>query len=343
MKDIIYFSKNKNVFILDQTLLPFKVKYIETKHYKEIIKLIKNLSIRGAPAIGVAGSFAAFLALRNLPTQRNNSFYKIIRKRLDEIAQSRPTAVNLKWSIDRFNKILNANTEAPISVLFKLFYNEAKEIFQKERSVSLKISKFGLTLFSNKDKILTHCNTGSLATSGPGTALGIIKAANKKYKGIKVFATETRPLLQGSRLTVWECEQNKIDCTLITDSMASHVIKNNDINSVIVGADRIANNGDVANKIGTYQLAIACKYHKIPFYVAAPLSTFDFQCKNGNMIEIEERSPIEIVKIRKSLISSSKKVFNPAFDITPNKLITAIITEKGILFKPNKNNISKLA
>ena len=343
MRDIIYFSRKRNVLVLDQTLLPFKVKYVEASNYKNIINLIKKLGIRGAPAIGVAGSFAAFLALRDISKKNISDFQSLLIKRLSEIELSRPTAVNLKWSIDRFREILNANYSLSHSRLLTLFYKEAKDIYDHEKEVSIKISNFGSKLFSNNDKILTHCNTGSLATTGPGTALGVIKSANKKYKGLKVFATETRPLLQGSRLTVWECQQSKIDCTLITDSMASHVIKNKKINSVIVGADRIAINGDVANKIGTYQLAIACKYHKIPFYVAAPISTFDFQCRNGEMIKIEERLPEEILKIKGSLVSAAEKVFNPAFDVTPSKLITAIITEKGILYNPRKSAIEKFS
>ena len=181
-----------------------------------------------------------------------------------------------------------------------------------------------------------------MATTGPGTALGVIKIANKRYKGIQVFATETRPLMQGSRLTVWECEQNNIDCTLITDSMVSHVIKENRINLVVVGADRVAINGDIANKIGTYQLAIACNYHKIPFYVAAPLSTFDFNSKNGEDIVLEQRSSDEVKKIMGYQISKAKKIANPAFDITPRELVSGIITEKGIIKNPNKKIISKL-
>ncbi|MBT6796013.1 S-methyl-5-thioribose-1-phosphate isomerase [bacterium] len=341
MRDIIYFSKSNTVFVLDQTLLPFKVHYVEAKNYKAIIKLIKNLSIRGAPAIGVAGSFGAFLALRGLTRRPRRELPEIVYNRLREIAAARPTAVNLMWSIKRFENIINLNIGKSWEYLSKLFYKEALKIFNEEKKVSLLISKFGSKLFTNNNKVLTHCNTGSLATTGPGTALGVIKAANKKNKGLQVFATETRPLLQGSRLTVWECEQDNVDCTLLTDSMASHIIREKKINFAIVGADRIAVNGDVANKIGTYQLAIACKYHKIPFFVAAPLSTFDFECPEGKMIEIEERSSEEILKISGKIVSIASKVVNPAFDVTPNKLISGIITEKGIIMNPNKKKIIK--
>lgn len=341
MDDIIYFSKTNNVFVLDQTLLPFKVKYVEAKNYLTLIKLIKRLSIRGAPAIGVAGAFAAFLALKNM-RNKSNMFEKELRGKLKEIELARPTAINLGWAIRRFEKILTSNITKNYKEILRLFYKEAIQIYKYEKNVSQSISNYGSKLFSNNYKVLTHCNTGSLATTGPGTALGVIKSANKRFKNIKVFATETRPLLQGSRLTVWECEQENIDCTLITDSMASYVIKNKDIDCVIVGADRIAVNGDVANKIGTYQLAISCHHHKIPFYVAAPLSTFDFSCKNGQMIDIEQRNPKEITKIMRSNVSAANKVFNPAFDITPRNLISAIITEKGIIRKPNKTSIYKL-
>ena len=341
MRDIIYFSDSKTVFVLDQTLLPFKVHYVEAKRYKVVIKLIKNLSIRGAPAIGVAGSFAAYLALRGLSRKPKDELLNIVIGRLREIAFARPTAVNLTWSIKKFENILNSNIGKSFKFLSKLFYIEALRIFNEEKKVSLLISRFGSELFSTNNKVLTHCNTGSLATTGPGTALGVIKEANKKNKGLQVFATETRPLLQGSRLTVWECEQNNIDCTLLTDSMASHIIKENKIDLAIVGADRIAVNGDVANKIGTYQLAIVCKYHKIPFYVAAPLSTFDFECDEGKMIQIEERSSEEVLKIGGKLVSKASKIVNPAFDITPNKLISGIVTEKGIIINPSKKKIIK--
>ena len=342
MKEIIYFSKSQSVFILDQTLLPFKVKYVESKNYKSIIKLIKKLSIRGAPAIGVAGSFAAYLAIKDLKSKSKINLIKDVTKRLNEIGSSRPTAVNLMWSMKRFHNLLLSNSTKDHIDLTNLFLKEAKYIFNHEKKVSTLISKIGSSIFFKNSKVITHCNTGSLATTGPGTALGVIKIANKRYKGIQVFATETRPLMQGSRLTVWECEQNNIDCTLITDSMVSHVIKENQINLVIVGADRVAINGDIANKIGTYQLAIACNYHKIPFYVAAPLSTFDFNSKNGEDIVIEQRSSDEVTKIMGYQISKAKKIANPAFDVTPRELVSGIITEKGIIKNPNKKIISKL-
>lgn len=342
MKEIIYFSKSQSVNVLDQTSLPFKVKYIEAKDYKEIIKLIKKLSIRGAPAIGVAGSFAAYLAMKDLKSKSHKDLLRILTLRLKEIASARPTAINLMWAVNRFQKLLSLNSQKGYLDISKLFLKEAKYIFNHEKKVSTLISKFGTSILFDNCKVLTHCNTGSLATTGPGTALGVIKMANKKYKGIKVYATETRPLMQGSRLTVWECEQSNLDCTLITDSMVSHTIKESMVDLVIVGADRIALNGDVANKIGTYQLAIACKYHKIPFYVAAPLSTFDFDTEKGSSILIEQRPSDEVTKIMGSKISQAKKVLNPAFDVTPNKLISGIITEKGIIKNPKKRVIVKL-
>lgn len=341
MKDIISFTKVGSVLILDQTKLPFVELYVEAKNYSQIIKLIKKLSIRGAPAIGVAGAFACFLAAKDLFEKNSQNFIGTLSKRLDEIKLSRPTAVNLEWAVKRFSYILETNKEKNIGFVKTLFFKEARKIFSEEKKVSESISKVGSKLFKDNFKVLTHCNTGSLATTGPGTALGVIKHANKRIKKLKVYATETRPLLQGSRLTLWECNKSNIDCTLITDSMASHVIKLENIDMVIVGADRIAANGDVANKIGTYQLAVTCSFHKVPFYVAAPFSTFDLSIKSGKEINIEERDKKELLSIGTKIVAKAKKVFNPAFDITPCNLISGIVTEKGIIKKPDKAKILK--
>ena len=220
-------------------------------------------------------------------------------------------------------------------------YKEANKIYNEEKKVSERISINGLKLIRNNYKILTHCNTGALATTGPGTALGIVDYANKKFENINLYATETRPLNQGSRLTVWESSMKGIDCTLICDSMVSYIINSENIDIIIVGADRIAMNGDIANKIGTYQLAITANYHKIPFYVAAPISTFDMDIVSGDDIIIEERSRDEILKLKKIRISKAVKVQNPAFDVTPNNLISGIVTEKGIITKPSLKKIKK--
>ena len=339
MSNTISINKKNKIKILDQRQLPFKEKYIITDNYKVVIAAIKNLSVRGAPAIGVAGAFASFLALNELKDKQN--FILEIRRRLKQIERSRPTAVNLSWAIKRFNYILSGQNKT-LDYLKKKFLQEALTIEKEEKNVSNKISKFGKNLIKNNYKILTHCNTGTLATTGPGTAFGIISYANKIRKNIKLFATETRPLNQGSRLTIWEAEREGIDNYLITDSMAGYVMSNKKIDLIIVGADRIALNGDTANKIGTYQLAIMAKHHKIPFYIAAPISTFDKQSSSGMDIKIELRNPDEVKKINKIKVTNAKKVFNPAFDITPGKFITGIITEKGIITNPYKTKIKEL-
>ena len=337
-KTISIIKKNK-IKILDQRKLPFKTCYIITDNYKTVIKAIKNLSVRGAPAIGVAGGFAAFLAINKL--NNNHDFKNKIKKMLKEIESSRPTAVNLSWAIKKFYRILD-NKKNSLSELKKIFFNISVDIEKQEIEVSNKISKNGVKLIKNNFNILTHCNTGRLATTGIGTALGVISSANKIRKNLKLFATETRPLNQGSRLTTWEANKEDINCTLITDSMAAYSIKEKKVNLVIVGADRIALNGDTANKIGTLQLAILAKYYSIPFYVAAPISTFDKDSKSGKEIIIENRDQEEVFKINQTRITQSKKALNPAFDVTPSKLITGIITDKGIIQKPNKNKIKKL-
>ena len=340
MSKTININNKKEVIILDQRLLPFKVKYIRTKDYKTVIKAIKNLSVRGAPAIGVAGAFAAYLASEKFKTL--NNIDKLLEKKLNEIILARPTAVNLQWAVKRFLKILKNKEFKSLLDLKGKFLKESKKIYNEEKNVSELISKNGSRLIKNNDNILTHCNTGALATTGIGTAFGIINKSNKIKKNINLFATETRPLNQGSRLTTWEARRNNIKCFLITDSMAAHIIKTEKINIIIVGADRIASNGDTANKIGTYQLAISALYHQIPFYVAAPLSTFDLDTKNGQEIVIEERSSNEIIFLNNEKITNHKNVKNPAFDITPSNLITGIITEKGIIYKPNKSKIKKI-
>ncbi len=343
MKPIIRLSASDVVYILDQTKLPFKEEYVKTKDFRKIIYAIQKLSIRGAPAIGVAGGFASYLALKQLKNDSSKQRAEKILLRLNLIESARPTAVNLSWSVNRFRKIieLNNNKQIPFESLLKLFRQEALKLYEEEKEVSLRLSSLGAKLIKNNYKIITHCNTGSLATTGPGTALGVIKFANQVRHGLRIFATETRPLLQGSRLTIWECQRDNVDCTLISDSMASHIMKDEKISLVIVGADRIASNGDTANKVGTYQLAIAAKFHKIPFFVAAPVSTFDFSSRNGALIPIEERNPNELLSIGKNIVSKAKKVRNPAFDITPRKLITGIITEEGIIYSPSADKIRK--
>jgi methylthioribose-1-phosphate isomerase len=317
-----------NLSVLDQTLLPNKVRYLRLKTYQEVIEAIKQLRIRGAPLIGVAGAYG--LALESKRKSSNIRTY--LKKVAYEIKTARPTAVNLSWAIERLVKIVS-NPEISDSKLSSKLISEAKRIDFEERTHSQMIGKIGAKLIKTNATILTICNTGWLAAPGIGTALGVIYTACQQGKKLKVYVPETRPLLQGARLTAFELTQAKIPYTLITDGMVASVMKNTDI--VLVGADRIAHNGDTANKIGTLTLAIIAAYYKVPFYVVAPLSSFDLTKRTGMEIPIEERNKYEIIYIHKQLIApKTANVYNPAFDITPNKLITGIITEKGLIKPP---------
>lgn len=324
--------------LIDQTKLPEKLEYIECFNYDELGLAIKELKVRGAPAIGIAAGFGIALHLK----QKNFVTYEEFEKELvfisDFYKSTRPTAVNLFWVIDRINAKLKSVFKANLSIkeLKNLVLKEAYDIALEDENMCNNIGKFGLELIPDNAVILTHCNTGGLATYGYGTAIGIIKEAHYNKKNISVFADETRPLLQGARLTTWELMQENIPVTLITDSMAGYFMSIGKIDLVIVGADRIAKNGDTANKIGTYSLAILAKEHHIPFYVAAPTSTIDINIESGKSITIEERNPNEITSFgNKKVAPENVVVANPAFDVTPAKYITAIITEKGII-KPNE-------
>ncbi len=324
-----------NLLVLDQTLLPNKVRYLQLKNYREVIEAIKQLRIRGAPLIGVAGAYGLALESKRISSNIRTHLKKVSY----EIKDARPTAVNLSWAIERLVKIVS-NPEISDSKLSSKLISEAKRIDFEERTHSHMIGKIGAKLIKNNATILTICNTGWLATPGIGTALGVIYTAYQQGKKIKVYVPETRPLLQGARLTAFELTQAKIPYTLITDSTVASIMKKTDI--VLVGADRIARNGDTANKIGTLSLAIIADYYKVPFYVVAPLSSFDLTKRTGTEIPIEERNKNEIIYIHKQLIApKTANIYNPAFDITPNKLITGIITNKGIILPPFIKNINK--
>ncbi len=321
------------VKLLDQTRLPSEEVYLETSDYKEIASAIDELKIRGAPLIGVAGAYG--MALGGLQTYAR-SRVELLRK-LHDIAliltRTRPTARNLFWAIERMERAAKEGKSIP--AITDILVKEAIKIHTEEAEATVKLSQFGVELIKDGATILTHCNTGPLATTGYGTALGIIIYAHKQGKKIKVFADETRPLLQGARLTTWELKKAGIPVTLITDSMAGYFMKQGKIDCVIVGADRIAANGDTANKIGTYSVAVLAKENKVPFYVAAPTSTFDLSLANGDLIPIEKRSSAEITHIRGVQIAPDGiDVANPAFDVTPAEYITAFVTEKGIIRKP---------
>lgn len=325
--------------ILDQSRLPHEIKYIDTREYHEIIEAIKSLKVRGAPAIGVAAAYGIALAAQNLKATDVESYTKELDSIFNEFASARPTAVNLFKCINSLKS--RAKRNGTIENIRQSLLEEAKTIHYEEILATQRISKFGADLIKDRFTILTHCNTGPLATTGYGTALGIILEANKQGKSVNVVATETRPLFQGARLTSWELLQAGIPVKLIIDSAAGYYMKTNKIDCVIIGADHIAANGDTANKIGSYSLAVLAHENRIPFYIAAPVSTVDLLINNGSEIEIEERSQDEVTVIQGIRIAPiGIEAYNPAFDITPGKYITAIITDKGIIRKPYTKNLN---
>ena len=321
---------DNRVRMLDQTKLPHEEVYLELNRYQDIASAITELKIRGAPAIGVAGSYAVALAALEIETESMDEFQGKIRDVIRIIAATRPTARNLFRAIDRMAQVAAADED--IEQTKKALIDEAVKIHAEEVEATKKLSQFGAKLIHSGFTILTHCNAGPLATTGYGTALGVIRQANEQGKKIKVFATEARPLLQGARLTAWECQRANIPVTLITDSMAGYFISRGEIDCVIVGADRITANGDTANKIGTYTLAVLAKENGIPFYVAAAVSTIDTSLASGDEIPIEQRSAEEVTYIQGVCITPEGcEAANPAFDVTPYHYITAIITERGII------------
>jgi len=318
--------------ILDQSKLPHRQIFIDLSDYQDVVSAIRTMQIRGAPAIGVAAAYGIALGAQKLEAENRTRFFDEFGKILEAFATSRPTAANLFRAIDLMKKAARGND---VSEIKRALIDEAKRIHHEEIEATTRLSQLGAELIKDGFTILTHCNAGPLATAGYGTALGVIKAANEQGKRISVIATETRPLLQGARLTAWELKQENIPVTLITDSMAGYFMSQGKINCVIVGADRIAANGDIANKIGTYTLAVLAKENNIPFYIAAPTSTIDPSLSSGAEIPIEERSPEEVTHIQGIPIApEGVNAANPAFDITPHKYITAIITEKGIIREP---------
>ena len=329
------YLKDGKVCLIDQTLLPLKLEYVECEDIECVVEAIKNLRIRGAPAIGVAAALGlAMIALKYAGEERKKILVEL-KKTGEKLKNTRPTAVNLSWAVDRVIEVARASENVSEVVL-----KEALRIYQEDIDSNKKLGEYGSKLLKDGDVILTHCNAGALATAGFGTALGVIRAAWNKGKHIKVFADETRPLLQGARLTALELVNEGIPVTVITDNMAALVMKKFGVTKVIVGADRIAANGDVANKIGTYGVAILAKEHRIPFYVAAPTSTIDINIPSGEQIPIEFRDEKEVKFIdEKRVVASGAEVLNPAFDVTPHEYITGIITENGVLKPPFKKSI----
>ncbi len=331
-KTIEYIQKTNEIVILDQTRLPEKEVYLHLKNIQDVFNAIKTLKIRGAPLIGVAAAYGVVLSARE------NSYKKVF-KDAEYLKSARPTAVNLFWAIERMKRCLKKiGTRNDI---YQTLLKEARAIEEEDKKACEKIGFYGAGLIKNGYKIMVHCNAGALATSGIGTALGILYTAKKMGTKFTVYSCETRPLLQGARLTTWELTRNRIETYLICDNMAATYMP--EIDLVLVGADRIALNGDTANKIGTRGLAIIAKYYQVPFYVAAPISTFDFNIKSGDEIPIEFRCADEIFYFNNRCIVSKKaKVCNPAFDVTPGELITGIVTEMGIIKRPLTENIRML-
>ncbi|HRF64804.1 MAG TPA: S-methyl-5-thioribose-1-phosphate isomerase [Ignavibacteria bacterium] len=334
MDKLEYTNKHELIF-LDQTLLPLKEKYQKTKSYKDVADAIQKLKIRGAPLIGIAAAYGVVMGVHHYDTENRKNFEIHFYKVTETLRNSRPTAKNLFYALDRMTKVFEENIEKDFNEIEDLLLREADAIYDEDAEMCKRIGVNGAELITDKMTILTHCNAGELATGGIGTALGIIYTAKQQGKDLFVYADETRPLLQGSRLTAFELEQNEIDFDIIIDSMAANLMKDQMIDCVIVGADRIASNGDVVNKVGSYSLAVNCAFHKIPFYVAAPGSTIDFETAAGKDIEIEERDPDEVTKVHGEKITLPEYgVMNPAFDLVPNELITAIITEYKVHYPP---------
>jgi methylthioribose-1-phosphate isomerase len=330
--------------LIDQTLLPVELRYLECRDVETVWEAIRSLRVRGAPAIGIAAAYGTCLGLQTVTTDDQRVFYD----RLDEVTQylatSRPTAVNLFWALDRMRRCANSlrgrtTTEEKLVALLA----EAAAIEAEDRSCCREIGRHGAALLADGQGVLTHCNAGGLATADYGTALAVFFAAHEAGKRIHVFADETRPLLQGARLTAWELSRRRVPVTLICDSMAAQVMREGRVQAVVTGADRIAANGDTANKIGTYGVAVLAEAHGIPFYVAAPVSTFDLQLADGSQIPIEQRDPREITfAFGRQVAPEGVDVYNPAFDVTPARLIRGIICERGVIEPVTRQNIATM-
>ncbi len=329
--------KNDQVIMLDQRLLPHKEINRVCRDYKEVAAAIRQMIIRGAPAIGVAAAMGVALgALKSRAKDFDQDFQEIV----STLAKTRPTAVNLFWALERMRKVYLENRERGIETVKRLLKVEAQKIYKEDIAANKEMGKFGAGLLSDAKHVMTHCNAGALATAGYGTALGVIRALKESGKNFEVFVNETRPFLQGARLTAWELKKEKIAATLITDSMAGYLMQMGRIDAVVVGCDRIAANGDVANKIGTYTIAVLAQRHGIPFYVAGPTSSIDLNCQTGKDIPIEQRDPKEVSHMfGRALAPEGITIFNPAFDVTSQELISAIITEKGVIHPPYDQKI----
>ncbi|MBI2118823.1 MAG: S-methyl-5-thioribose-1-phosphate isomerase [Elusimicrobia bacterium] len=341
-------SPSKKLMILNQLLIPHQEKWIECTHHEDVADCIRHMNVRGAPAIGCVAAYGLVLSSLEKKFADSKALISYLYSSAQTLFSTRPTAINLYWALERMKKAVKdikpqaKNERAKIKEIRETLEEEANKIYEEDLDGNYRMGDLGAKLFPKEAVILTHCNTGSLATSGWGTALGVIRTAYHKGKIKKVLVDETRPYLQGARLTAWELSKDKIPYELITDNMAAHMMKTETIHAVIVGSDRIASNGDVANKIGTYGLAVLCQYHKIPFYVVAPTSTIDLKVSSGAQIPIEERSKKEVTHIKNYALTPPDTIArHPAFDITPHSLISAIITEKGIAQPPSMETIKQ--
>jgi len=331
------------VVMLDQRLLPSQEVYVACKDYHQVADAIRTMVIRGAPAIGVAAAMGVALGVKNSPAADPKELDHEFQRICDLLASTRPTAVNLFWAIERMKRNYELTRPGGIGAIRAELVREARAMHGEDIDANRRMGRFGQELIPDGAQVLTHCNAGALATAGYGTALGVIRAAVEAGKAVRVYADETRPFLQGARLTAWELEKDNIPVTVITDNMAGHFMRLGAINCVIVGADRIAANGDVANKIGTYSVAVLARENQIPFFVAAPVSTLDLALPDGGHIPIEERDPDEVRRVQGVLITSAgTAVANPAFDVTPHRYVSAIITDRGIARPPFAESLRSL-
>ena len=335
---------NDGVRLIDQTKLPTEETYVTCKCYEEVADAIRNMIVRGAPAIGVTTAMGIALGVRDATAKDQTELKRELDRVCDALAQTRPTAVNLFWAIRRMKEKFEQVSDQPVANIQQALIAEAQRMLAEDIAANEAMGKYGAVLLPASGGVLTHCNAGALATCGYGTALGVIRAAVDSGKKLHVFADETRPFLQGSRLTAWELMKDGIPTTVISDNMAGAIMRQGKIKSVVVGADRIAANGDVANKIGTYSVAVLARAHGIPFYVAAPFSTVDFNTPDGSGIPIEQRSPREVTHLAgKQIAPDGVEVENPAFDVTPHEYVAGIITERGVAREPYTESLRELA
>jgi methylthioribose-1-phosphate isomerase len=334
---------NDALELLDQRMLPLEVAYIRCSSAEGVARAIREMVVRGAPAIGVAAAYGIALEALRLASSAPEEQSQKLRAAFDTLRAARPTAVNLAWALERQLDVLTRVGAAATGLIAKALLDEAHRILAEDIAINLAIGAYGAELIPDRASVLTHCNAGALATAGHGTALGVIRSAVATGKQLSVFADETRPLLQGARLTAWELMQDGIDVTVITDSSAGWLLSRGEIDLIVVGADRVAGNGDTANKIGTYPLAVLAQRHGVPFYVACPLSTIDSRTKHGDDIPIEERAGDEVTGLgQQRKAPAGVAVRNPAFDVTPASLITALITERGVVQRPDRVGIARL-